>query len=618
MKNRIIIYTIFLCFSLTPCYGQEVVTGLQSNPQVKDAWKKLDKKKGVTASDTLELPFFDDFSKITVYPDPAKWIDNYVFINNNYSIQQKTTGVATFDALDNTGRLYETADQFGFQADKMTSKPINLSLQPSDNVYFSFFYEPGGLSDEPEPKDSLTLQFFAPIEKKWYSVWKVQGSSVQPFRAVILPVDNPAFLKKGFQFRFINYASLSSSTSDLSMTGNCDIWNLDYIMLGKNRNSADTIPPDVSFTLPVRSLLKTQESMPWNQFRKVFLSEMGPSILIHYRNNDRIVRNITRNFDITDVYKNKLAYSFSAGATNIESGKSIDYKANLLYTFSSESNDSALFSIKSYLITDVFDPKENDTLTYYQRFSNYFAFDDGTAESGYGINGLGSKNAMVAYRFKSFIPDTLRAIQICFNDSYGNSNQRAFDLMVWSDNNGVPGDFIYTQEEMMVTQGQGINGFYTYTLNNPVFVDGIFYIGWKQRSETFLNAGFDLNTLHNGKQLYWLNGNWNISQAQGSLMIRPVVGYLNKPTLAVNTIPANNKLKIWPNPTSGTLNIDPGDIVVSPSLTIKILDLNGDVIRNNIYTSQLDVSSLFDGIYFIILVSNGKQMMISRFVKTGR
>ena len=57
-------------------------------------------------------------------------------------------------------------------------------------------------------------------------------------------------------------------------------------------------------------------------------------------------------------------------------------------------------------------------MVYYQTFKNYFAFDDGTAEAGYGINGLGSRNAMFAYRFRSFIEDTLRAINICFNDSY--------------------------------------------------------------------------------------------------------------------------------------------------------------------------------------------------------
>ena len=90
------------------------------------------------------------------------------------------------------------------------------------------------------------------------------------------------------------------------MIGNCDMWNLDYVFLDKNRNSSDTIPADVAFTLPVRSILKTQESMPWRQFRTVFLSEMGPWISIHYRNNDNIVRNVTRNFEIKDVYQNSI------------------------------------------------------------------------------------------------------------------------------------------------------------------------------------------------------------------------------------------------------------------------------------------------------------------------
>ncbi len=60
---------------------------------------------------------------------------------------------------------------------------------------------------------------------------------------------------------------------------------------------------------------------------------------------------------------------------------------------------------------------------------------------------------MMAYRYKSFIQDTLRAISICFNDSYMNANKRAFDIMVWKDNNGIPGDVIYSVEEVMVEQG---------------------------------------------------------------------------------------------------------------------------------------------------------------------
>jgi hypothetical protein len=616
MNRPVLINIILFSFCLVPVEAQEVVTGLQSNLQISSAWEKSGKRKGITASDTLELPFLDDFSKPTIYPDKSKWLDDFVFINNTYSNQQKTSGIATFDALNNTGRLYESAAPSGFKADQLTSRPINLNFSPSDNIFLSFFYEPGGLADEPEPKDSLTLQFYSPGDSKWYSVWKAEGSPVHPFKAVIIPVNNPQFLKKGFQFRFINYASLSTSIGDPSMIGNCDIWNIDYVLLDKNRNNSDTIPADVAFTFPVRSSLKTQEAMPWRQFRKVFLSEMGPWIQIHYQNNDKIVRNVTRNFEITDVYKKTITYSFSAGATNIDPYARIDYNANLLYTFNTDNPDSALFQIKSYIISDVFDPKQNDTILYYQKFNNYFAFDDGTSESGYGINGLGSRNAMVAYRFKSFMPDTVRAIQICFNDSYQKTNLRAFDLMIWSDNNGIPGDVVYTQTEMTVKQGEGINGFYTYILNDPKPVNGDFYVGWRQRSETFLNAGFDINTLHSGKQFYWLNGNWNPSQAKGSLMIRPVVGTPVKTSSITDVIPKNNIVKIWPNPAEDIINIEAGDLLLTSSPIISIFDNSGKEVMKRNFTEQINVTPLPDGIYYLVLNINGKRVGHNRFIKT--
>ena len=356
-------------------------------------------------------------------------------------------------------------------------------------------------------------------------MWRAEGSLDQKFKPAIIRIENSRFLQKGFQFRFVNYASLSLNLTDPSMVGNCDIWNIDYVLLNKNRNGGDTVFADVAFTLPLRSLLKTHEAMPWKQFRQVDLQEMGSSIPVHYRNNDTITRNITRNFEIWDVNKNSQAHFFSAGATNINPLTSVDYNANLVYTFNTSSNDSALFRITASLKTDNFDPKGNDTLVYFQVFNNYFAFDDGSSEGGYGINGLGSRNAMVAYKYVSYMQDTLRAIRICFNDSYLEANKRAFDIMVWDNNNGIPGNILYTKEDVMVEQGNVINGFYNYTIPEGVAINDIFYIGWRQRSETFLNAGYDVNTPGTGKQFYWLNGEWRQSQVHGSIMIRPVVGH---------------------------------------------------------------------------------------------
>lgn len=618
MIKKLILYTLLLCSSTVVSFSQEIVTGLQFNylVQKSDASKSI--IKGTAATDTIELPFFDDFSGDYILPDNNKWSDRYAFINDTYSDNQITTGIATLDVIDASGRLYETASSSVFEADHLTSNPVNLNFAPSENIWFSFIYQAGGLGDLPEQNDTLALQFYAPEESKWYSVWRANGTStLKQFTPVMVRIDQSRFLKKGFRFRFVNYASLSANLNDPSMIGNCDHWNIDYVLLDRNRHEADTIFRDVAFRQQMRSVLKTHEAIPWKQFRQVYLQEMGSSIPIRYRNNDTIIRNVTRNFEIRDVYKNSLSHSFSAGATNIDPRTNIDYNANLIYTFNTDNTDSALFLITSYLITDDFDPKENDTLKYYQTFSNYFAFDDGSAEGGYGINGLGSRNAMAAYRFRSFIKDTVRAVRICFNDSYLNSNKREFDLLIWDDNNGLPGNVIYSMEEVMVEQGDRINGFYTYILPDGVMVEGDFYVGWKQRSETFLNAGFDVNTPHQGRQLYWLNGAWNQSQKQGSIMIRPIAGDPLK-TTSVDDIVQIEKttFRLWPNPASDYISIDCDELILSGTVYLTIIDLNGRIVMKVPYSERIDITSLARGIYMVVTTVNGKPAGFNRLVKT--
>ncbi len=616
-----VIFLILLNVCLVRLSAQEVVTGLQSDYRIVSSKIRQERSKGINAVDTVDLPFFEDFSGHSIYPDSTKWLDDFVFINNTYSDKQITIGIATLDAIDNSGRLYEEASSTGFKADELTSQPVNLNYTPFDNVWFSFYYQAGGLSDMPELNDSLTLQFLAPEENKWYSVWKAEPpDSNNLFRPVMIKVDQPAFLKQGFRFRFINYATLSANSSDPSMIGNCDIWNIDYILLDRNRHEGDTVFSDVAFRLPLRSILNTHEAMPWKQFRQVFLQEMGSVIPVHYRNNDIIVRNVTRDFEILDVYQNTLSHSFSAGATNIDPLSNVSYEANLIYTFNTSNEDSALFRVKAFLKTDEFDPKENDTLVYFQNFSNYFAFDDGSSEGGYGINGLGSRNAMAAYRFASYVQDTIRAIKICFNDSYQNTNKRAFDLMIWDDNNGVPGNVLYTKEEVMVEQGEFINGFYTYLIPEGVVINNNFYVGWKQRSETFLNAGFDVNTPHAGKQLYWINGLWQESQVQGSIMIRPVLGEPLRITgikdVFKDVIKRNlSQIKIWPNPAHDYIRIDGSDIQLKESVFIRIIDLNGHELIKVPFREQIDISSLHEGIYTVVILIDGVPAALSRLIK---
>jgi hypothetical protein len=616
MHKKLIPYIVLLLCYPALSHAQEIITGLQTNPVLSGQVNKKAPFKA-DAAEPVELPFFDDFAGRSFLPAAKWWIDNYAFINNTYSDKQITIGMATLDALDDTGKLYETATSEGFEADHLTSQPVNLNYPASENIWLSFYYQPGGLGDMPELSDSLTLQFFAPDEASWYSVWKADTSRQLKFKPVIIRIENARYLKNGFKFRFVNWASLSASLNEPSMIGNCDHWNIDYVYLDKNRNAADTSLPDVAFRTPLRSILKTHEAMPWKQFRQVYLQEMGSSIPIHYRNNDMITRNVTRNFEIRDMFTNTVSHSFSAGASNIDPFTNVDYNANLIYTYDNANSDSALFRITCYLRTDDFDPKGNDTIIYNQVFSNYFAYDDGSSEGGYGINGQGSRNAMAAYRFKSYLKDTVRAISICFNDSYLNSNQRAFDLMIWDDNNGLPGNIISSTENVLVEPGDEINGFHTYLLPDGVPVEGVFYTGWKQRSETFLNAGFDVNTPNSGRQYYWLNGVWLQSQKEGSIMIRPVVGTPIKTTSSddVNPVIAKN-CRMWPNPATDYINLDCSDLSLSRSAFVSIIDLQGREQIRVPYSEQIDISRLKPGIYTLITLSDGRRTGYFRLVIT--
>jgi hypothetical protein len=256
-------------------------------------------------------------------------------------------------------------------------------------------------------------------------------------------------------------------------------------------------------------------------------------------------------------------------------------------------------------------------LIYYQVFKNYFAFDDGSSEGGYGINGLGSRNAMVAYKFESFIEDTLRAVNICFNDSYLEANKREFDLVVWDNNNGVPGDILYTKQGVMVEQANSINGFYTYTIPEGVPVNGTFYVGWRQLSESFLNVGYDVNTPNAGKQLYWLNGDWSLSQVPGSIMIRPVVGSPLTIT-AIDDTHYNNKksLNIWPNPAKDYINIDPGEFQLSGLSYISFNDLSGRELMKVPFSERIDITSLHDGMYILVISINNMPVSYNRIIKT--
>ena len=163
MNRKFIILFFGLLFS-TVLWSQEVLTGLQFNEAVKHESKKTATEKNVCNcanenAESLQLPFFDDFSTSSVFADESKWEDSKsVFINKDCPYYAPNISAATFDAIDSKGSVYENALWIPFEADVMTSNPIRLDslfspvakkITPADSIYLSFFYQPQGNGDEP-------------------------------------------------------------------------------------------------------------------------------------------------------------------------------------------------------------------------------------------------------------------------------------------------------------------------------------------------------------------------------------------------------------------------------------------------------------------------------------
>jgi hypothetical protein len=613
MRQKWLIYILLTALTSIHITAQEVITGLSHNIQLVGATTRP-LLKGAAAEEPVQIPFIDDFSGDSLFPSTDRWSNILAFINNTFSVRQPSQGVATLDCLDERGLLYDGASQLVFAADSLTSRAINLEYLPSDSIWLSFMYEAGGIADMPESDDSLTLRFWAPGEEKWYSIWHDSGGPTDGFRRVMIPVKDSRFLMNGFRFMFMNHASLADVIIEPSQAGNADQWNIDHVFLDKGRRYNDTVLHDVALTLPQRSLLKEYEAMPWRHFKQAYLSAMSPTVPINYRNNDTIVRNVTRQVSIKNTVTGVVVRDFNAGASNVSPLSDVKYDAPLLYTYDSDGTDSALFEVTVSLITDDFDPKGNDTIRFMQRFTDYFAIDDGTAEAGYGINGQGSRNAMAALRFRSFIADSVTAINICFNDAYNNQNQRGFEIMVWADDNGQPGVLLGSTDGPVAVPGIDLNGFMTYTFDTPVRVTEYFWIGWRQDAEIFINAGLDMNTLPAGRQYYMLSGIWQASLATGTIMMRPVMKGSGTPTSSDGGTLVSDLFYLFPNPSTGEVTLVPSD-GAPDDFIIDVVSSSGAMVMSLDRTYRPDLVRLSPGNYMLLIrTREGRPISLLRLI----
>jgi hypothetical protein len=707
MKRNILLnltLIIVLFFTIASAKAQEVVTGLFQNPVLKD---KPEVKASIKSENILTLPFFEDFTRNSAYPDDSKWIDQYVFVNKDFAIDPPNHGVATFDVLDRSGNVYSHASIQPFIADYLSSSIIRLDsvfapnahkLSPSDSVYFSFSYQIQGRGDRPEELDSLVLQFgypsgnmildfvdsvlvpvdlylianqidsifpndtlYAPEgcnqelylvadeimtwgedvmvpcdtvfkpEITWNSVWSVPGVSIQDsiipssdqFYQVSVAIINPVYFVNDFRFRFFNYGSIAS-TINPGNRGNVDQWNLDMVYVSNGRRKNDLSYSKVSFSERAPSFLKRYESMPYKQYRSDPTNAVKAEFEMKITNQDKVTHQTHYWYQVVQNQgSQKYVYDggscdllpFNLGGYQSCSSSCGSYQAcppvNSLFAL--QMIDTTSFTIKHFVSDSTQPYLLADSLSYHQGFYNYFAYDDGTPELGYGIEPLG---ASVAVQFAMAVPDTLQGVQLFFNRTLNQANYKYFDIVVWSDNNGRPGNELYRKEQQHPRWSNDLYGFSMYSFENPPIVSGVFYVGLYQSESGSLNIGYDMARNSSDYTFYKVAGDWNNSQYSGSLMIRPVVGSSDFIGVQEQQNAEEEFVKIYPNPATETISLIALDNDFKSS-EISLFDLSGRVLHKQAFQSGIDVRFLDNGLYFISLqCENGKssisKLMISR------
>jgi hypothetical protein len=631
--KTILILTIIIS-DLVSVFGQEL-RSLDYNPAIinaikpgKDVGRELKSATPFKVAGLDQDYFFEDFSDYdaSIYPTPARWTDNSAYINCTFADSMISIGVATLDAYDKNGFPYMNSFGHPIPSDTLTSISL-FSTTPVGPVFLSFFYEAGGKGDMPEEADSLMLDFYSP-KSEWKNVWEIPGGEQQHhFTQVILPIAD-SFLVNGFRFRFRNFSSLNVDVEDKQT--NADQWNLDYIQV-KHATDIDSMKNlnDITIMEPLLPSLTEYTTVP---YRHLSLAQGGQRqdipLKIRTMCPDSIGKILmNRTFKSYDLIKNSLLDSLGY-QTDLDTSIGIfSYQDYFTYDLPYHHEDSmGILKILSYIGPGSKDIQKrvNDTVRRVEVYYNDYAYDDGSAEFGFGISGENQGSIQIANRFRilSLEPDTLKAVKIYFNKTLNNSTANiAFKICVWKNDGEKPGELIYESSNTYSPDTTKVFGFTRFNLETPVLVSDTIFVGTEQSVTRFINIGYDVN-FNSLKNIYvktsladWYNP-YSLDPA-GSLMIRPSFSNYDYPPTAMKDIKIVSAVNVYPNPARDVIYIDNPDGIGSGMMNYTVVNTIGVTLINTFTDSgAINISELNKGLYFLIVTSpDRKHRSTVKFLK---
>lgn len=589
----------------------------------------------------LTLPFFDDFSNYEGQPSLLRWAESDAFVNRDFATLPPTVGMATLDALRADGTLHANASTALFGADTLASLPLRLDslfspvtkrLTPADSVYLSFYYLPGGgagvpwqrTGDAPDEQDSLLVEFYDEADSLWIGVWGTAGVSEDSLTArtgtrwqqVLIPITDGRFFQHGFRFRFRNICSLSSNALR-GEVGNSDQWNIDYVRLDRGRTRNDRYSRDVAFVERAPSMLRRYTAMPARQFTP---SDMRPTIPMTITNLYSQALPAAYAYTVTATSDGNILHQYNGGNDNVPS-----FPATGSYqTAPMHATPSVGFSFTptwpstSYEVRHVVSVggagdihTENDTLVQTCTFADYYAYDDGVPENGYGVKNSGP--CSIAMSFALNHPDTLMDVYLYINSTREQENTGIqFRIGVWANVGGRPGAQLYADETLYRVVDTALNHYVRYPLSRPLAVRDSVFIGIiQQTSLAYMNLGFDRSNDASRYTYTSIAANtWAQSYLKGAVMIRPCFGSGNRLGINDEPLPA---WSVYPNPATDHITLHTSEPLPAGTQAIWF-DLKGHIVHTVPAQQTLDVSQLPVGIYLLRLAMPDRKALNQRII----
>ena len=413
----------------------------------------------------------------------------------------------------------------------------------------------------------------------WESKWVAPSTGLRtPFRQQIIALDQAKYLHGDFQFRFVATGNTTSNT---------DAWGVDYVLLNQGRN---IIPPvnagdprvDTAFVDAatgaglvgsnpsggLRSPLRRFSSMPVWQYNAATTSELNPAMGVNVSNLNTplplsvtttgIVRDLATNTTIGTWLQNP---NVIPGNTRLEPRTGNAGGAPLPTTAAAKRLRYSMYIISNEQTTSP--TIANDTISRDLELNNYYAYDDGTAESATQLTAFSTgQQAAFAYRFDLNQPDYVRGLRL-YPVFFADIATRPITVSVWADNATTPGTPatlpIATKTYTIRYPYPAGWDYYQVDFDQPVRVSGAFYVGFSQPSTgRFLQYGVDLNSTFPAQHLFRRDntGVWtDISPLTtgNALMMRPVM--TNNIATANASAQEAAAYGLYPNPAHGAVTV---------------------------------------------------------------